>query len=282
VSAIPRVLAIAGTDPTGGAGLHADLKSISANRGYGMGVVTALVAQNTRGVRGIHLSPPEFLREQLDAVSDDVAIDAVKIGMLGTSEHAGVVSSWLNHARPPAVVLDPVMISTSGHGLLDPRALDDVRRLLDLVDLVTPNLLELGTLTGEGVARSWDEALQQAQRLAIDSGTLVLVKGGHLGDSQSPDAIVDRSGVVSQVDGSRIETPNTHGTGCSLSSALATNFARFGSWERALEVSKSWLSDSIRGADELDVGEGRGPVHHFRALWRAGPDLTVEVAGAEG
>lgn len=271
MSHIPRVLAIAGTDPTGGAGLHADLKSISANGGYAMGVITVLVAQNTRGVREMHCAPPAFLEQQLDAVSDDVVIDAVKIGMLGSSEYAAVVASWLEAVRPPVVVLDPVMISTSGHRLLDSSALDDVRRMLRLVDLVTPNLLELGALVGESSAHSWDEAVEQAERLAASSGTLVLVKGGHLGGESSPDALVNADGVVASVVTDRVATHNTHGTGCSLSSALATNFALHGGWERALSLSKAWLTDSLGGADELEVGAGHGPVHHFRSLWRGIP-----------
>src|SRR4051812_22442478 len=146
MSTVPRVLSIAGTDPTGGAGIHADLKSIAANGGYGMAAVTALVAQNTRGVRSIHVPPPAFLAEQLEAVSDDVEIDAVKIGMLFDSDIVAVVQDWLEQVRPPRVVLDPVMIAASGDTLLAPDAVEAVRALVAHVDLVTPNMPELAAL----------------------------------------------------------------------------------------------------------------------------------------
>lgn len=156
---VPRILSIAGTDPTGGAGIQADLKSIAANGGYGMAVVTALVAQNTHGVRSVHTPPAAFLREQLDAVSDDVVLDAVKIGMLGSAGVAQTVGAWLADVRPPAVVLDPVMVASSGDRLLSRDAEDALRGLLHGVDLVTPNLPELAALLGEeprgGGNRRW-------------------------------------------------------------------------------------------------------------------------------
>ncbi|SDZ50435.1 bifunctional hydroxymethylpyrimidine kinase/phosphomethylpyrimidine kinase [Herbiconiux ginsengi] len=224
-AAIPRVLSIAGTDPTGGAGIQADLKSIAALGGYGMAVVTALVAQNTRGVRSVHVPPAAFLREQLDAVSDDVEIDAVKIGMLANAELAGVVSEWLAATRPPLVVLDPVIVATSGDRLLRPDGEATVRRLCGQADLVTPNLAELGVLVGEPTASEWAGALEQGARLARSSGATVLVKGGHLAGPTAPDALVwvhDGAGHRLEVAGERIATRNTHGTGCSLSSAMAT------------------------------------------------------------
>ncbi|MGQ3257261.1 MAG: bifunctional hydroxymethylpyrimidine kinase/phosphomethylpyrimidine kinase, partial [Microbacterium aurantiacum] len=178
--AVPRVLSIAGTDPTGGAGVHADLKSIAANGGYGMAVVTALVAQNTRGVRSVHMPPVEFLTQQLDAVSDDVAIDAVKIGMLGTVEVIRAVEEWLGRVTPPVVVLDPVMIATSGDRLLDRAAEEALRTLVARVDLVTPNIPELAILAGEPVATGWDDVIAQAARVAERHGVRVLAKGGHL------------------------------------------------------------------------------------------------------
>jgi hydroxymethylpyrimidine kinase/phosphomethylpyrimidine kinase len=218
------VLSIAGTDPTGGAGIQADLKAIAANGGYGMAVVTALVAQNTQGVRAVHLPPVEFLNQQLDAVSDDVQIDAVKIGMLATAEVIDAVRTWLERVRPPVVVLDPVMVATSGDRLLDKTAEAALLSLAALAQVVTPNVPELAILAGEPEARDWGTVLEQARRVAERHGTAVLAKGGHLAGDRVPDALVDASG-VRELPGVRIATANTHGTGCSLSAALATRRA---------------------------------------------------------
>ena len=277
-AAVPRVLSIAGTDPTGGAGLQADLKSIAAHDGYGMGVVTALVAQNTHGVRSVHVPDVGFLREQLDAVSDDVTIDAVKIGMLGTAEVVRTVTAWLREHRPPVVVVDPVMVATSGDRLLDQDAAAAMTELLGLADLVTPNRAELadlaamaaGTTVTDGdphrtvpqpsdgaallVARTWD--------------VLVLAKGGHDGGASSDDVLVAPDGTVRTFTAPRIATTNTHGTGCSLSSAIATLAARDGDWELAIGTAKRWLTAALLGADALHVGTGNGPVDHG-ALVRA-------------
>ena len=280
---VPRVLSIAGTDPTGGAGIQADLKSIAANGGYGMAVVTALVAQNTHGVRAIHTPPVSFLADQLDAVSDDVQIDAVKIGMLGGADVAAAVTAWLDRVRPPVVVLDPVMVATSGDRLLDAAAEDAVRDLLHRVDLVTPNLPELAALLGTGEAGSWTEALEQAQALAARHRVLVLAKGGHLAaDAGSPDALVSAAGPVTEVRTPRVQTANTHGTGCSLSSALATLYPRLGSWEAALRAAKDWLQEALQHADELQVGSGHGPIHHFHGVWERGLAGPLRAAASEG
>ena len=177
---IPRVLAIAGSDPSGGAGIQADLKSIAANGGYGMAAITALTAQNTRGVRAVHLPPAEFLTAQLEAISDDIGVDAVKIGMLGDAAVIGAVRSWLEKVRPAVVVLDPVMVATSGDRLLQESAETALHALLPLADLITPNLAELAILLREPLAADWAEALAQGKRLAAQTGTTVLVKGGHL------------------------------------------------------------------------------------------------------
>ena len=281
--AVPRVLSIAGTDPTGGAGVQADLKSIAANGGYGMAVVTALVAQNTRGVREIHVPPVAFLRAQLDAVSDDVVIDAVKVGMLGSAAVVDEVADWLRAVRPPVVVLDPVMVAQSGDALLDADATEALRHLLPLADVVTPNLPELAALLGEPEADGWDAALAQGRALAARHGVRVIVKGGHLRVDDCPDALVVPAGdgadgadgsdaadsAVHVVPGPRIATTSTHGTGCSLSSALATLQPRRGDWLAALTEAKGWLTGSLAHAEDLDVGEGAGPLDHLRALWDA-------------
>lgn len=269
----PRVLSIAGTDPTGGAGIQADLKSIAAAGGYGMAVVTALVAQNTHGVRSIHTPPVAFLREQLDAVSDDVTIDAVKIGMLGTAEVITTVTSWLRDVRPPVVVLDPVMVATSGHRLVDDDAQTALRALLPLVDLVTPNIPELAILAGVAPAHTWDEVLQQAQAVATIHGVAVLAKGGHLDGDLSPDALVSAESVT-EFSADRVETTNTHGTGCSLSSGIAAR-AVGSSWTEAVRETKRWLTESLIHADALHVGSGNGPISHFAGLWHRGGLITA-------
>ena len=276
----PRILSIAGTDPTGGAGIQADLKSIAATGGYGMAAVTALVAQNTRGVRSVHTPPAAFLREQLEAVSDDVGIDAVKIGMLGSADVVQTVDDWLDALEVPAVVLDPVMIATSGDRLLDAGAETALRQLLHRVDLVTPNLPELAVLVQEPVAKSWERALAQGEQLSAAYAVKVLVKGGHLAGDNCPDALVDAAAahpLVLQVRAPRVDTVNTHGTGCSMSAAMATYYARLGRWDLALTATKGWLQEALAYADELDVGAGHGPVHHFHGMWARG----LEPAGPQ-
>ncbi|NYE95860.1 hydroxymethylpyrimidine kinase/phosphomethylpyrimidine kinase [Psychromicrobium silvestre] len=270
---IPRVLSIAGTDPSGGAGIQADLKSIAANGGYGMAVVTALVAQNTKGVRSVHLPPVTFLAEQLAAVSDDVEIDAVKIGMLGSAQVIDTVIQWLDRVRPAIVVLDPVMVATSGDRLLDPDAEQALRDLISRAQLVTPNLPELAILTEEPPAQSWAEALRQAERVANRFSLLVLAKGGHLEGELAPDALLG-GGRVLEFPARRIITNNTHGTGCSLSSALATRRALGEDWPLAVEHSKRWLTESIQHGAALDVGQGHGPISHFAGLWARGGTET--------
>ncbi|WP_395929727.1 bifunctional hydroxymethylpyrimidine kinase/phosphomethylpyrimidine kinase [Arthrobacter sp. RT-1] len=267
---LPRVLSIAGSDPSGGAGIQADLKSIAAHGGYGMAAITALTAQNTRGVEAVHVPPASFLASQLDAISDDITIDAVKIGMLGDAAVIGAVRVWLEKVRPAVVVLDPVMVATSGDRLLQESAEAALRDLLPLAHLLTPNLAELAMLVGESLQDSWEGALDQGKRLAAATGTTVLVKGGHLAGAECPDALVNMNGLlgaeVIQVPGERVATPNSHGTGCSLSSAMATVQARLGDWEASLREVKPWLAGALEASGRLDVGTGNGPVHHFHHL----------------
>ncbi|SKB09480.1 bifunctional hydroxymethylpyrimidine kinase/phosphomethylpyrimidine kinase [Aeromicrobium choanae] len=277
---VPRVLAIAGTDPTGGAGIQADLKSIAAAGGYGMAVVTALVAQNTRGVRSVHVPPTDFLAAQLDAVSDDVTLDAVKIGMLAGREVIETVAAWLHRTRPPVVVIDPVMIATSGDRLLDADAEQALRDLLPLADLITPNVAELAVLAGRAAATRWPDVLEQAREVSAAHDVIVLAKGGHVEGDAVPDALVDVGGArldgreVVEFPGARIATTNTHGTGCSLSSAVATHRARLGSWEPATAEAKRWLTESIRHGASLEVGRGNGPISHFAGMWARGGTAT--------
>ncbi|MBZ8177750.1 bifunctional hydroxymethylpyrimidine kinase/phosphomethylpyrimidine kinase [Corynebacterium poyangense] len=259
---IPRVLSIAGTDPSGGAGLQADLKSIAAAGGYGMAVVTALVSQNTCGVRDIFSPPSEFLKQQLEAVSDDVTIDALKIGMLADSDTTAVVSEWLTKNRPPVVVLDPVMVSTSGHRLLAAEAEDAVRKFAELADYITPNIPELAVLCGVEEISSFDEAVELAKQWAQRTSTTVIVKGGHLSGPQADNALVDKYGAVYRISNPRVHSESTHGTGCSLSSALATKLAQGGDRIEAITWVTSWLREAIVHGEALGVGYGHGPVDH--------------------
>jgi len=274
----PRVLSVAGTDPTGGAGIQADLKAFCAHGAYGMAVTTALVAQNTHGVRAVHVPGPQFLRAQLDAVSDDVEIDAVKIGMVADAANAHEIARWLDALaasrratgdRPPYVVLDPVMVATSGHRLLDAGAERGVLDLARRADVVTPNLPELAVLAGAPVVGTWDEALDQARAVAAASGTAVLLKGGHLLGAASPDALVEPCPGATRVTtfaAERVDTPHTHGTGCSLSAALAALRPQRPGWPEAAREAKEWLTGALRAGAALHVGSGRGPVDHLHAL----------------
>lgn len=257
---IPRVLSIAGTDPTGGAGLQADLKSILAAGGYGMSVVTALVAQNTQGVRSVHVPELEFLREQLACVSEDVAVDAVKIGMLGNVGIANAVREWIDTVAAP-VILDPVMVATSGDRLLDADAEAAVRSLASLATIITPNVPELEVLTGSAID-SAERALAVATEFAQENHTLVVVKGGHLAGADAGNWLVGTQGVIETVPSPRVDTKNTHGTGCSLSAALATKLAQTGDAAAALRWATTWLRAAIASADKLEVGQGNGPVDH--------------------
>ncbi|MDJ0355398.1 bifunctional hydroxymethylpyrimidine kinase/phosphomethylpyrimidine kinase [Paenarthrobacter sp. PH39-S1] len=276
---VPRVLSIAGSDPSGGAGIQADLKSIAANGGYGMAAITALTAQNTRGVRSVHVPPVGFLKEQLDAVTEDIEIDAVKIGMLGDADVIDTVARWLTRTRPSVVVLDPVMVASSGDRLLPANAEHALRELLRQADLITPNLPELAVLVDEPPARSWDDALAQGKRLAAGSDVRVLVKGGHLDSQDCPDALVSPDGSVHQFSASRVRTRNTHGTGCSLSAGLATVQAQLGDWPASLQRVKAWLQGALEHADELQVGGGHGPVNHFQSLWAHRPPADGDFSG---
>ncbi|MGH3097518.1 MAG: bifunctional hydroxymethylpyrimidine kinase/phosphomethylpyrimidine kinase [Streptosporangiales bacterium] len=264
----PNVLSIAGTDPTAGAGIQADLKTFSALGTYGLTVITALVAQNTQGVRAVHEVPSDFLVAQLDSVFDDVRVDAVKIGMLGSAEVIETVADVLARRRPPHVVLDPVMVAKSGDRLLAADAVSALReRLLPRSDLITPNLPEAADLLGASEAETDAQMREQANELLGLGPRAVLLKGGHLKAADSPDLLaVD--GEVHRLGGPRVETKNTHGTGCTLSSAIAALRARGSSWQTAAEEAKAYLTGTLRAADQLDVGSGHGPVHHFHALWR--------------
>lgn len=259
---MPRVLSIAGTDPTGGAGTAADLKSISAAGGYGMAVVTTLVAQNTHGVRDLHFPPADFLAQQLTAVSDDVTLEAVKTGMLGTAEIIHTVADWLDENPTRILVVDPVMVATSGDRLLAPEAEQAMVAFCRRATVVTPNIDELAVLTGSPRAASEDEALEQAAGWSAETGVAVLVKTGHLDGSRVTNTWVGPEGARIPVSSTRVDTASTHGTGCSLSSSLATRLGRGDTPGEALTWATDWLHEAIVHGAALQVGSGHGPVDH--------------------
>jgi hydroxymethylpyrimidine/phosphomethylpyrimidine kinase len=277
-----NALTIAGTDPSGGAGIQADLKTFSALGVYGTTVITALVAQNTQEVAGILPIPAEFVTAQLENLFDDVRIDTVKIGMLGTAEVIEAVAQALGRHRPPHIVLDPVMVTTSGDPLLDPAAVGTLRdTLLPLVDLITPNVAEAAGLLGEPPASTESDADKQVDRLRL-LGPGVLLTGGHLNGPQCADYLsVD--GTTIRIAAPRVATRNTHGTGCTLSAAIAALRPSRPDWTRAIRDAKKYLTSALLSADALDVGHGSGPVHHFHALWPSAHAVsTSERANRKG
>lgn len=266
---IRNVLSIAGSDPSGGAGIQADLKTFAARGCYGMAVITALTAQNTQGVSAVRPLDPDFVAEQIRMVFADIRVDAVKIGMIANAGIARAVAEALSPHRGIPVVLDPVMIAKGGAALLDPAAVTVLKEsLLPLATLVTPNLPEAAVLLGDPEASDRRIMESQAVRLTALGAKGVLVKGGHLAGGESPDVLV-ADGQVTWFEASRIATRNTHGTGCSLSSALAAELAKGLEPQEAVRVAKAWLEDAVRTSGSLSVGSGHGPVHHFHALWSA-------------
>jgi hydroxymethylpyrimidine/phosphomethylpyrimidine kinase len=266
---IPNVLTIAGSDPSGGAGIQADLKTFSALGAYGMSVLTGLTAQNTHGVRSVHAVPTKFVADQLDALVGDVRIDAVKIGMLTNAEVVDTVAAALAAHRPPFVVLDPVMVAKSGDRLLAADAVVHLRDvLIKHVDLITPNLPEAADLLGVAEATSEEEMRGQAAALAA-LGPAVLLKGGHLAGAESPDLLTTAAGEApARLTARRVATTNDHGTGCTLSAAIAALRPQRDGWLAAVTDAKAYLTRALAAAARLDVGTGHGPVHHFHAWWR--------------
>lgn len=261
-----NALTIAGTDPSGGAGIQADLKAFSALGAYGTSVITALVAQNTLGVQLINRIEPDFVSAQLNSVLNDVRIDTAKIGMLVEKAIIEVVAESLRHAKLPFVVLDTVMTAKSGAPLLAPNAIASMRELLPQVSLITPNLLEAATLLGRVTAQSEKEMLSQGNELLNLGCEAVLMKGGHLSDVESPDWLITYSG-QHRFSAPRVNTRHTHGTGCSLSAALAALRPRHDNWKATVLEAKAWLQQALLHADSLEVGKGKGPVHHFYQWW---------------
>jgi hydroxymethylpyrimidine/phosphomethylpyrimidine kinase len=263
---VPLALTIAGSDSGGGAGIQADLKTFSALGVYGASVVTALTAQNTKGVHAIYQVPAQFITAQMDAVFSDFRVGAVKIGMLGSAAATGAADAALRQYRPPNVVLDPVLVASSGEKLLSVDALDGLRTLIAQADLVTPNLSEAAILTGAAVAASEEEMYAQARKLSALGARAVLIKGGHGSGPDSVDLLVDDASRT-RLAMPRIDTRNTHGTGCTLAAAIAAGLAKKLSLKDAVGQAKAYITAALKAADRLEIGSGFGPVHHFHKWW---------------
>ena len=264
---IPIALTIAGSDSGGGAGIQADLKTFSALGVYGASVITALTAQNTKVVTGIHDVPADFITAQIDAVFSDLDVKAVKIGMVARAEAIDAIVAGLDRWSPPHVVFDPVMVATSGDRLLSSDAVDALRtKLFPRAHLITPNLPEAAALLNEGIAESEQAIEQQGRRLLSLGCPAVLIKGGHGHGPESTDYLIDANSVI-RLAAPRIATANTHGTGCSLSSSIAAGLAKGHGLERSVRDAKAYISAAIAAADRLNVGHGHGPIHHFHPFY---------------
>lgn len=260
-------LTIAGSDSGGGAGIQADLKTFSALGVYGASVITALTAQNTLGVQGILDIPPDFVRRQIRSVLDDLAVRVVKIGMLSVPATIEAVSESLAAQFSGAIVLDPVMVAASGDPLLTEAAMITLTtRLLPQADLLTPNLHEAARLLDDDVAESIAAMTEQGQRLLALGPKAVLMKGGHGHGPEAVDVLVTASG-IERFSAPRIPSRNSHGTGCTLSSAIAAGLAKGLPLSDAVRAGKAYVHAAIAAADRLQIGQGHGPTHHFHAFW---------------
>ena len=255
-------LTIAGSDSGGGAGIQADIKTMTANGVYAMSAITALTAQNTTGVKGIMEVTPEFLALQLDAVFDDIRPDAVKTGMVASAELIGVIAERLTHYEAKNIVVDPVMVATSGAKLISDDAIESLKKqLLPLADVITPNIPEAEVLSGLSISGE-EEMMRAAKQIYEDLGCAVLLKGGHrINDAND---LLYSEGRSVWFKGERIDNPNTHGTGCTLSSAIASNLAKGETLENAVRYAKNYISGALSAL--LDLGKGSGPMNHAFAI----------------
>lgn len=263
---IPNILSIAGSDPSGGAGVQADIKAISANGGYAMAALTALTAQNTQGVRAVQMLEPDFVAAQIAMIRADIRVDAVKIGMLGTAPIIRAVSTALADLAAP-IVLDPVMVAKGGDRLLLAEAVAALRAFLPRATLITPNLPEAADLLEGREAQSMAEMEAQARALLALGPGAVLLKGGHLPEGDCPDLLTTAEGHI-WLPGPRHATRKTHGTGCTLSAALATFLGHGLPLATAAAKAKAYVAAAIAHADALTVGQGYGPTHHFHAFFK--------------
>lgn len=267
----PAALTIAGSDSSGGAGIQADLKTFSAFGVYGASAITALTAQNTVGVHGVHAVPPAFVIAQIDAVLSDLEIGAIKTGMLATAAIVAAVADRLGKSAGIPLVIDPVMVATSGDNLLDADAIDAVRhRLLPRATLVTPNIPEAARILGEPEAASQDELTRQARAILGFGAKAVLLKGGHGGGDTATDLLVTVDRVIA-LRQPRVATSATHGTGCTLAAAIAALLASGAELEQAVTRAKSYVWQALVAGRDLGLGHGHGPVDHLYGIRRSPP-----------
>jgi hydroxymethylpyrimidine/phosphomethylpyrimidine kinase len=258
----PRVLSIAGSDSGGGAGIQADLKTFAALGCFGMTAITALTAQNTCGVRAIHAVPPEMLRDQIDAVLEDIGVDAVKVGMLHSPDIVRTVAQAIDRHHLPQVVFDPVMVATSGAKLIDDPAIAVlVAEMFPRAALITPNLDEAGLLVGRTL-NSPQDMLQAAQELMRRGARGVLLKGGHLSGDSVMDLLLQDGCEPLWMHGPRIDTANTHGTGCTLSSAIAAHLALGAALPEAVQLARDFVRGALQAGATVKTGQGSGPLNH--------------------
>ena len=263
---VKNVLSIAGSDPSGGAGIQADLKTFAANGVYGMAAITALTVQNTVGVEGIHLVPAKFVSSQIEAIFSDIAVSSAKVGMVGNAEIAEGVGTTLAKYRNLISVVDPVMVAKGGSPLLDKKAIQAVKdNLIPLATIVTPNLPEAAILLGSSIAKSEEDMVYQGKALLNLGPKSILMKGGHSEGITSNDLLVTENNYVWFKE-KRINTKNTHGTGCTLSSSIASFLAKDFSVEESVSKAKKFVTNAIRNSEKLSVGKGHGPTNHFYAL----------------
>jgi len=259
---------IAGSDSSGGAGIHADLRTFAALGVHGATVLAALTAQNTMGVTAIHNVPADFIAAQIDAVYSDLDVGAAKTGMLAQAAAIGAVAKGLSRHRAKNIVVDPVMVASTGAALLAPDAIETMRtELIPRALVVTPNLPEAAMLTGASLARNEQEMEAQARKILALGARHVLIKGGHGKGADSVDLLIGE-GKVLRLSAPRIATNNTHGSGCTLSSAIAAGLAKGRDLVTAVQEAKAYVTAAIVGADRLKIGHGHGPLHHFYDRWR--------------
>lgn len=261
---LPIVLTIAGSDSGGGAGIQADIKAISATGGYACSVITAVTSQNTLGVSAIHPIPVEHIESQLDAVFTDLNVVAVKVGMLADADIIAMVANKIRQYQPKYLVVDPVMVATSGDPLLAQSAVETLKKqLLPLADLITPNLPECAALVGGDVPKTEIQMTEMIDSLKNLGAKAVLLKGGHLDQTEKSSDLLIEQNSSELLSAKRVDTQNTHGTGCTLSSAIACYLAQGNRLHKAVYLGKQYISQAISHADQLKVGQGHGPVHHF-------------------
>lgn len=262
----PVILSIAGSDSSGGAGIQADIKAISALGGYAATAITAITVQNTMGVRAIHAIPPEYVKGQIEAVMDDLSPDAIKIGMINDIDIVKVIAGCIRKYHPKHVVFDPVMVSTSGSKLIEDNAIEVLtKELMPLTDLITPNLDEAVVLTGKPI-RNPEEMKTAAQELLSFGSKNVLVKGGHLAGEEMCDVLQLGPGTTPILfTGKHIESNNVHGTGCTLSSSIATYLALGYDMAEAVKLAKDYITGAIEAGKDVSIGHGNGPLNHFYA-----------------